>query len=219
MSLLLGFDCDSHSGEGCHGPTEPILSPCAAALAAASAHGHCRNPRAASRPSWRCSPAPASCCSRSTTSLVDLIYFGRAAVARADRSTPAIPRAFASYCGLQQEPGFIAIFVPAWDESAVIASMLRATLERLDYDELPDLRRPLSQRSGDRGGDRQRRRSRDRAGAGRGRRADDQGRLPQPSLRRADRLRDCDRPLGQGGRAPRRRGRRPPARARASSTG
>ena len=34
-----------------------------------------------------------------------------------------------------KNPGFIAIFVPAWDESAVIASMLKATLSRLDYDD------------------------------------------------------------------------------------
>ena len=64
--------------------------------------------------------------------VVDLIYFGR----RLWRSLTVysrFPRAFASDLPLSDEPGFIAIFVPAWDESAVIASMLRATLERVDY--------------------------------------------------------------------------------------
>jgi adsorption protein B len=64
--------------------------------------------------------------------VVDLIYFGR----RFWRSLTVysrFPRAFASELPLADEPGFIAIFVPAWDESAVIASMLRATLERIDY--------------------------------------------------------------------------------------
>jgi bacteriophage N4 adsorption protein B len=40
-------------------------------------------------------------------------------------------RAFASYYVFNKNPGFIAIVVPAWDESAVIAQMLRSTLERL----------------------------------------------------------------------------------------
>jgi adsorption protein B len=43
------------------------------------------------------------------------------------------PRAFASALPQDGEPGFIALLVPAWDESAVIASMLRATIERVDY--------------------------------------------------------------------------------------
>ena len=45
------------------------------------------------------------------------------------------PRAFASYWVFNKNPGFMAILVPAWDESAVIASMLKATLSRLDYDD------------------------------------------------------------------------------------
>jgi adsorption protein B len=32
-----------------------------------------------------------------------------------------------------EQPGLFAIFVPAWDEATVIASMLKATLRRLDY--------------------------------------------------------------------------------------
>jgi adsorption protein B len=43
-------------------------------------------------------------------------------------------RSFASELPVANEPGFIAVLVPAWDESAVIASMLRASLDRLEYD-------------------------------------------------------------------------------------
>jgi adsorption protein B len=64
--------------------------------------------------------------------LVDLIYFCRA-MWRALAVYTRYPRAFASELPDAAEPGFIAILVPAWDESAVIASMLRATLGRLDY--------------------------------------------------------------------------------------
>jgi adsorption protein B len=64
--------------------------------------------------------------------LVDLIYFGRA-IWRALAVYTRYPRAFASELPQAADPGFIAILVPAWDESAVIASTLRATLERLDY--------------------------------------------------------------------------------------
>jgi adsorption protein B len=35
----------------------------------------------------------------------------------------------------KKNPGPIAILVPAWDESAVIASMLKATLKRVDYND------------------------------------------------------------------------------------
>src|SRR5689334_2478620 len=42
--------------------------------------------------------------------------------------------AYASYFVFNKNPGFIAVLVPAWDESAVIASMLKATLQRYDYD-------------------------------------------------------------------------------------
>jgi adsorption protein B len=67
---------------------------------------------------------------------VDLIYFGR----RFWRRTVIYKRyrrAYASYFVFRKDPGFIAILVPAWDESAVIASMLKATLKKLDY---PDYR-------------------------------------------------------------------------------
>jgi adsorption protein B len=65
--------------------------------------------------------------------IVDIIYFARrfwrsATIYRRYR------RAYASYYVFNQEPGFIAVLIPAWDESAVIASMLEATLKRLDYD-------------------------------------------------------------------------------------
>ena len=66
--------------------------------------------------------------------LVDLIYFGRT-IWRALTIYTRYPRAFASYYVFTRNPGFIAIFIPAWDESAVIASMLKATLSRLDYDD------------------------------------------------------------------------------------
>lgn len=56
---------------------------------------------------------------------VDLIYFGRRMWRSATIYT-RFPRAFADNFPAAEQPGFIAIFVPAWDESAVIASMLRA---------------------------------------------------------------------------------------------
>ena len=86
------------------------------------------------------------------------------------------------------KPGFIAILVPAWDEAAVIASMLRATLERIEhpnyqifvgyYRNDPATAAAIASVVD----------YRDRAGRGRSRRADHQGRLPQPPPRRADRL-------------------------------
>lgn len=65
--------------------------------------------------------------------VVDLIYFARrlwrsATVYR--RFPKTFGRALADN-GAEQR--LIAIFVPAWDESAVIAAMLKATLRRLDY--------------------------------------------------------------------------------------
>ena len=65
--------------------------------------------------------------------LVDLIYFARRGWRRLTIYT-RYPRSFASYFVFKKDPGFVAILVPAWDEAAVIASMLKATLERLDYD-------------------------------------------------------------------------------------
>jgi len=63
---------------------------------------------------------------------VDVIYFTR----RFWRSTTTYKRyrrVYASYYVFNRNPGLIAVFVPAWDESAVIAAMLKSTLKRLDY--------------------------------------------------------------------------------------
>jgi adsorption protein B len=65
--------------------------------------------------------------------LVDIIYFVRA-IWRSLAVYTRYPRAFATSLGGTADPGFIAMFVPAWDESSVIASMLRATTARLDYE-------------------------------------------------------------------------------------
>jgi len=64
---------------------------------------------------------------------VDVVYFTRR-LWRAATIYSRYPRQFASYYVFNNKPGFIAILVPAWDEAAVIASMLKATLKRLDYD-------------------------------------------------------------------------------------
>ena len=60
---------------------------------------------------------------------VDLIYFTRR-LWRALTIYSRYPRAFAGSLPTPAHPGRIAVFVPAWDESAVIADMLRATLRR-----------------------------------------------------------------------------------------
>jgi adsorption protein B len=63
---------------------------------------------------------------------VDVIFFAR----RLWRSVAVysrFPRAFASQLQRPGTPGFIAIFVPAWDEAAVISDMLRAALKRIDH--------------------------------------------------------------------------------------
>ena len=64
--------------------------------------------------------------------LVDLIYFGRS-IWRSLAVYTRYPRAFASELAASGKPGFIAILVPAWDESSVIASMLRAALQRFEH--------------------------------------------------------------------------------------
>src|SRR5919112_1217595 len=64
---------------------------------------------------------------------VDLIYFARR-MWRAIRIYSRHQRAYASYFVFNKNPGLIAVLVPAWDEAAVIASMLKAMLRRLDYD-------------------------------------------------------------------------------------
>ena len=63
---------------------------------------------------------------------VDLIYFARA-IWRAIAVYPRYPRTFASELASSGDAGLYGLLVPAWDEAAVIASMLRATIERLDY--------------------------------------------------------------------------------------
>ena len=64
--------------------------------------------------------------------LVDCIFFARRGW-RAVTVYSRYPRAFASALPPSDAPGLMAILVPAWDESAVIASMLKATLQRIDY--------------------------------------------------------------------------------------
>ncbi|WP_265569662.1 glycosyl transferase family protein [Sphingomicrobium nitratireducens] len=61
--------------------------------------------------------------------LVDILYFTR----RLWRSATVYrrhPRAFADRMGPPARPGWFAVLIPAWDESAVIGDMLRSTLER-----------------------------------------------------------------------------------------
>ena len=65
--------------------------------------------------------------------LVDIIYFARS-IWRALTVYTRYPRAFASYFAFKKDSRLIAILIPAWDESAVIASMLKATVDRIDYD-------------------------------------------------------------------------------------
>jgi len=60
---------------------------------------------------------------------VDLIFFARR-LWRALTIYSRYPRAFASSLPAPAHPGRIAVFIPAWDESAVIADMLRATIRR-----------------------------------------------------------------------------------------
>ena len=65
---------------------------------------------------------------------VDLIYFVR----RGWRSAAVysrFPRAFAGTLASPMRPGWMAVFIPAWDEAAVIAPMLRATLQRFKHDD------------------------------------------------------------------------------------
>lgn len=66
--------------------------------------------------------------------IVDAIYFARR-LWRSATIYRRYPRAFGrTLADRQREQRFIAIFVPAWDESTVIAAMLRATVTRLEYD-------------------------------------------------------------------------------------
>lgn len=61
--------------------------------------------------------------------LVDLIYFTRR-LWRGLTVYSRYPRAFADRLPEPARPGRIAVFVPAWDESTVIADMLRTSLHR-----------------------------------------------------------------------------------------
>ena len=65
--------------------------------------------------------------------LVDFIYFTRR-IWRASTVYRRHQRSYACHYIFNTEPAFIALFVPAWDEAAVIGRMLRATLDRIDYD-------------------------------------------------------------------------------------
>ena len=64
--------------------------------------------------------------------MVDLIYFSRRSW-RALTIYSRFPRAFAGSIQMLWKPRFIAVFIPAWDESAVIGPMLRSTLERFQH--------------------------------------------------------------------------------------
>lgn len=64
--------------------------------------------------------------------VVDLIYFCRRAW-RALTIYTRYPRAFATSIAMLWKPRFIAILIPAWDESLVIAPMLAATLKRIEH--------------------------------------------------------------------------------------
>ena len=66
--------------------------------------------------------------------LVDLIYFGRR-MWRAIAVHSRFPRAYADRLEASERPGMMAVFIPAWDESAVIAAMLKATIARFDHDD------------------------------------------------------------------------------------
>ena len=64
--------------------------------------------------------------------MVDLIYFSRRSW-RALTIYSRFPRAFAGSIQMLWKPRFIAVFIPAWDESSVIGPMLRSTLDRFQH--------------------------------------------------------------------------------------
>jgi adsorption protein B len=64
--------------------------------------------------------------------MVDLLYFTRGLWRRAS-ARGRLPCAFAIDLPAAGDSELIAVLVPAWDEAAVIAAMLRATLARFDY--------------------------------------------------------------------------------------
>ena len=61
--------------------------------------------------------------------LVDILYLTRR-LWRGAAVYSRFPRAFAETLQPATTPGWLAVFIPAWDESAVIAPMLRTTLKR-----------------------------------------------------------------------------------------
>ncbi len=63
---------------------------------------------------------------------VDLIYITRAGWRSLSVYT-RFPRAFAATSPPPARPGWMAVLIPAWDEAAVIAPMLRATLARFEH--------------------------------------------------------------------------------------
>jgi bacteriophage N4 adsorption protein B len=66
--------------------------------------------------------------------IVDLIYFLRAGW-RSVAVYSRYPRAFAAALEAPEHPGRIVVFIPAWDEGAVIGDMLRATVDRFEHDD------------------------------------------------------------------------------------
>ena len=65
---------------------------------------------------------------------VDILYFLRSGW-RTLGVYSRFPRAFAGTLSAPMRPGWFAVLIPAWDEAAVIAPMLRATLARFDHDD------------------------------------------------------------------------------------
>ena len=64
---------------------------------------------------------------------VDIIYFARH-FWRSATVYRRFPRAFgATLAQASEEEHFFAVFVPAWDEAAVIASMLKSAVARIQY--------------------------------------------------------------------------------------
>lgn len=66
--------------------------------------------------------------------VVDIIYFARKGW-RAALIYSRFPRMFADRLPSPLRPGWLAVFIPAWDEAGVIAPMLRASLARFDHDD------------------------------------------------------------------------------------
>ena len=132
---------------------------------------------------------------------------GAGAARRRPRAAPPSRR--------RPRPGRLAVFVPAWDEAAVIGAMLAHARARLRRGRLPPLCRLLPQRSGDdRGGPRGATRPRVRLVVGPApgptSKADCLNRLWERMIEDEA----ADGSALQGGGAPRRRGRRPFGRAR-----